>query len=49
MLPRLLTRLFWSFVTLLATAVLIFTLINLVPGDVAKVIAGPKASPQVLK
>ncbi|HEU5070820.1 MAG TPA: ABC transporter permease [Verrucomicrobiae bacterium] len=49
MLTRLLTRLFWSLVTLLATAILIFTLINVVPGDVAKVIAGPKASPQVLQ
>jgi len=49
MLTRILTRLFWSFVTLLATAILIFVLINVVPGDVAKVIAGPKASPQVLK
>jgi peptide/nickel transport system permease protein len=49
MLTRLLTRLFWSFVTLLTTAVLIFVLINVVPGDVAKIIAGPKATPQVLK
>lgn len=34
--------------TLLGTAVLIFFLINLVPGDVARIIAGPKASPAVL-
>jgi peptide/nickel transport system permease protein len=49
MLIRLLIRLFWSGVTLLGTAVLIFFLINVVPGDVARIIAGPKASPVVLK
>ena len=49
MLNRLLTRLFWSAVTLLATAVLTFFLINAVPGDVARVIAGSKASPEVLQ
>jgi peptide/nickel transport system permease protein len=49
MLNRLLTRLFWSAVTLLATAVLTFFLINAVPGDVAHVIAGSKASPEVLQ
>jgi ABC-type dipeptide/oligopeptide/nickel transport system permease component len=48
MLIRLLTRLFWSVVTLLGTAVLTFILVNAVPGDVARVIAGPKASPQVI-
>ena len=46
---RLLTRLFWSMATLLGTAVLTFFLINLVPADVARVIAGPKASPQVIE
>jgi len=49
MLTRLLNRLFWSILTLCATAVLIFVLINVVPGDVARVIAGPKASPEVLQ
>ncbi len=49
MLTRLLTRLFWSAVTLLGTAVLTFLLINAVPGDVARVIAGSKASPEVLQ
>ena len=49
MLNRLLPRLFWSAVTLLATAVLTFFLINAVPGDVARVIAGSKASPEVLQ
>lgn len=49
MLTRLLPRLFWSAVTLLATAVLTFFLINAVPGDVARVIAGSKASPKVLQ
>ncbi len=49
MLNRLLPRLFWSAVTLLATAVVTFFLINAVPGDVARVIAGSKASPEVLR
>lgn len=49
MLERLLIRLFWSGVTLLGTAVLIFFLTNVVPGDVARIIAGPKASPAVLE
>jgi ABC-type dipeptide/oligopeptide/nickel transport system permease component len=44
-----LTRLFWSFVTLLGTALLTFLLVNVVPGDVARVIAGPKATPEVLQ
>ena len=46
---RLLNRLFWSAVTLLCTAVLTFFLVNVVPGDVARVIAGSKASPEVIK
>src|SRR5262245_40938306 len=46
---RFLVRLFWSVLTLLGTALLTFLLVNLVPGDVARVIAGPKASPQVLE
>jgi peptide/nickel transport system permease protein len=41
-------RIFWSFVTLLATAVLTFLLINVVPGDAAHLIAGPKASAEVI-
>jgi len=49
MLPRLLIRLFWSAVTLLGTAVLIFFLVNAVPGDVARIVAGPKASAAVLQ
>ena len=48
MFERLIIRLFWSLVTLLGTAVLIFLLVNLVPGDVARIVAGPKASPAVL-
>lgn len=44
-----LIRLFWSAVTLLGTALLTFLLVNAVPGDVARVIAGPKASPEVLQ
>ena len=48
MLNRLLIRLAWSLVTLLGTAVLTFLLINTVPADVARMIAGPKASPEVL-
>lgn len=48
MLERFIIRLFWSGVTLLGTAVLLFLLVNLVPGDVARIVAGPKASPAVL-
>jgi peptide/nickel transport system permease protein len=49
MLARFITRLIWSALTLMATAVLVFFLVNAVPGDVAKIIAGPKASPEVLQ
>src|SRR4029077_3703239 len=49
MLVSLATRLFWSAVTLLGTAVLTFFLVNAVPGDVARIIAGSKASPDVIK
>ncbi len=35
--------------TLLGTAVLTFFLLNALPGDVARVIAGAKASPEVIK
>jgi ABC-type dipeptide/oligopeptide/nickel transport system permease component len=45
---RILSRISWSLVTLLALAILTFLLINVVPGDVAKVIAGPKAGPDVI-
>lgn len=48
MFERFLIRVFWSGATLLGTAVLIFLLVNLVPGDVARIVAGPKASPAVL-
>lgn len=48
MITRLTKRLFWSAATLLGTAVLTFLLTNLVPGDVARVIAGAKATPAVL-
>jgi peptide/nickel transport system permease protein len=36
-------------VTLLGTAFLTFFLLNALPGDVARVIAGPKATPEVIK
>jgi peptide/nickel transport system permease protein len=49
MLNRLFNRLFWSLATLLGTAVLTFLLVNAVPGDAAKVIAGPTASPEVIQ
>jgi peptide/nickel transport system permease protein len=49
MITRLLSRLAWSAGTLLATAVLTFFLVNFVPGDAAKVIAGAKASPEVVE
>jgi peptide/nickel transport system permease protein len=46
---RFISRLIGSAVTLLGTAVLTFFLLNAVPGDVARVIAGSKASPEVIK
>ena len=49
MVTRFISRLIWSAVTLLGTAVLTFFLLNAVPGDVARVIAGSKASPDVIK
>jgi peptide/nickel transport system permease protein len=49
MTKRILSRLFWSGITLLSTAVLTFLLVNLMPGDVARVIAGSKASPEVIQ
>jgi len=48
MFERFIIRLFWSGVTLLGTAVLLFLLVNFVPGDVARIVAGPKATPAVL-
>lgn len=49
MVTRFINRLIWSVVTLLGTAALTFFLLNAVPGDVARVIAGSKASPDVIK
>src|SRR5580658_6415774 len=49
MITRLFRRLIWSVVTLLGTAFFTFFLLNAVPGDVARVIAGSKASPDVIK
>jgi peptide/nickel transport system permease protein len=49
MMTRILSRLVWSVFTLLGTAVLTFLLVNAVPADVARVIAGSKASPEVIK
>src|SRR5215471_13883109 len=49
MLARFLTRLVWSGLTLLGIVILTFLLINVVPGDPARVIAGPKASAAVLR
>jgi len=49
MLTRLFRRLIWSVFTLLGTAFFTFFLLNGVPGDVARVIAGSKASPDVIK
>lgn len=46
---RFISRLIWSVVTLLGTAALTFFLLNTVPGDVARVIAGSKATPEVIK
>jgi ABC-type dipeptide/oligopeptide/nickel transport system permease component len=49
MMARLARRFVWSVATLLGTAFFTFFLINAVPGDVARVIAGAKASPDVIK
>lgn len=49
MLKRLISRVVWSLVTLIGTAVLTFLLVNLAPGDVARVVAGSKASPEVMQ
>src|SRR5215469_1175309 len=49
MLSRFLIRLVWSGATLIAIAILTFLLINVVPGDVARVVAGPRASPETLQ
>ena len=49
MTTRILSRLFWSGITLQSTAVLTFLLVNVMPGDVARVIAGSKASPEVIQ
>lgn len=49
MLTRLIKRLFWSGVTLWGTSLMVFLLMNAIPGDAARLIAGPKASPAVLK
>jgi peptide/nickel transport system permease protein len=46
---RLINRLIWSALTLVGIAVLSFFLMNAIPGDVARVVAGPKASPEVIK
>lgn len=46
---RFLHRLIWSVLTLLGTAVLTFFLLNAVPADVARVIAGSRASPEVIR
>ncbi len=49
MLVRLTQRLLVSLLTLMGTAVLTFVLVNAVPGDVARVMAGSKASPAVIQ
>jgi len=48
MITRLLRRLVWSVITLVGTAFFTFLLLNAIPGDVAKIIAGSKASPAVI-
>ena len=49
MFTRFAIRLVWSAVTLVGTATLAFLLVNAIPGDVARVIAGPKASAEVIQ
>ena len=46
---RTLTRLFWSAVTLLGTAVLTFIMLNAIPAYVAHVISGTIASAEVIR
>lgn len=49
MMARFINRSIWSVLTLLGTAVLTFFLLNAVPADVARVIAGSRASPEVIQ
>lgn len=49
MLKRLFSRMVWSVITLIGTAILTFLLVNLAPGDVARVVAGSKASTEVMQ
>jgi peptide/nickel transport system permease protein len=49
MAARILNRFITSIVTLLGAATITFLLVNVVPGDVARVIAGAKASADVIK
>jgi peptide/nickel transport system permease protein len=42
-------RLFWLIVSLLAASVLVFVVVNVLPGDVAAVILGTSATPQSLE
>lgn len=49
MISRIGRRLLWSAVTLLGTSFVTFLLVHVVPGDVARIIAGPKASAEVIQ
>ena len=49
MFARIATRLLLTSITLVGTAILTFLLVNAVPGEVARIIAGTKASPEVLE
>ena len=49
MLIQVLTRLGWLVVSLVVASILVFTVVNVLPGDVAAVILGTSATPQALE
>src|SRR5216683_2006623 len=46
---QVLTRLGWLVVSLVVASILVFTVVNVLPGDVAAVILGTSATPQALE
>src|SRR5437762_8721769 len=49
MVIQVLTRLGWLLVSLVVASILVFTVVNVLPGDVAAVILGTSATPQALE
>src|SRR6266567_9251958 len=49
MLVQVLSRLGWLVVSLVVASLLVFTVVNVLPGDVAAVILGTSATPQALE